>query len=228
MGPWAGQLLFVKQSKTGALTLPDTLRTKLLTGAEHCWSREIRWPLLRSKRPPGLHLCRKAPWRSKGRGHQPIIGAVKPPTTLYAGIHVGKKTHTHVGECPKNLPAMRQSWVWSLRWEIPGKGNGNPLRYSCLENPVGQRSLVGYSPWDHKESDTTGRLTFSLSLFHAGECPRAGQIREENPDNGPKVSKDPEELPCIPDLTASLLHSSLGKMPTTLSLLRCISALLLS
>ena len=69
---------------------------------------------------------------------------------------------------------------------------------------MGQRSLVGYSPWDHKESDTTGRLTFSLSLFHAGECPRAGQIREENPDNGPKVSKDPEELPYMKDLTASL------------------------
>ena len=28
----------------------------------------------------------------------------------------------------------------------PGEGNGNPLQYSCLENPHGQRSLVGYSP----------------------------------------------------------------------------------
>ena len=33
----------------------------------------------------------------------------------------------------------------------PGGGNG---RYPCLQNPHGQRSLVGYSPWDHKESDT--------------------------------------------------------------------------
>ena len=29
----------------------------------------------------------------------------------------------------------------------PGEGNGNPLQYSCLENPHGERSLVGYSPW---------------------------------------------------------------------------------
>ena len=29
----------------------------------------------------------------------------------------------------------------------PGGGRGNPLQYSCLENPQGQRSLVGYSPW---------------------------------------------------------------------------------
>ena len=36
-----------------------------------------------------------------------------------------------------------------------GGGNGNPLQYSCLENPHGQRSLVGYSPWGRKESDTT-------------------------------------------------------------------------
>ena len=36
-----------------------------------------------------------------------------------------------------------------------GEGNGNPLQYSCLENPHGQRSLAGYSPWGHKESDTT-------------------------------------------------------------------------
>ena len=25
----------------------------------------------------------------------------------------------------------------------PGEGNGNPFQYSCLENPHGQRSLVG-------------------------------------------------------------------------------------
>ena len=36
----------------------------------------------------------------------------------------------------------------------PGEGSGNPLRYSCLENPM-DRSLAGYSPWSHKESDMT-------------------------------------------------------------------------
>ena len=37
-------------------------------------------------------------------------------------------------------------------------GHGNPLQYSCLENPHGQRNLAGYSPWGHKESDMTERL----------------------------------------------------------------------
>ena len=44
---------------------------------------------------------------------------------------------------------------------IPGSGrshggrHGNPLQYSCMENPHGQRSLAGYSPWGCTESDTT-------------------------------------------------------------------------
>ena len=42
----------------------------------------------------------------------------------------------------KNLPAMqetRKSRVQSLGWEdSPGGGHGNPLQYSCLENPTDQ------------------------------------------------------------------------------------------
>ena len=41
----------------------------------------------------------------------------------------------------------------------PGGGHGNPLQYLCLENPDGPRSLVGCSPWDRKESDTTEQLS---------------------------------------------------------------------
>ena len=29
----------------------------------------------------------------------------------------------------------------------PRGGNDNPLQYPCLGNPIGQRSLEGYSPW---------------------------------------------------------------------------------
>ena len=37
----------------------------------------------------------------------------------------------------------------------PGGGHGNLLQYFCLENPHGQRSLVGCSPWGCKELDMT-------------------------------------------------------------------------
>ena len=45
-----------------------------------------------------------------------------------------------------SIPGWRRS---------PGEGHGNPLKYSCLENPHWQRSLAGYSPWGSKELDTT-------------------------------------------------------------------------
>ena len=41
----------------------------------------------------------------------------------------------------------------------PGGGHGNPLQHSYLENPHGQRSLVGYSSWGRKELDTTEWLS---------------------------------------------------------------------
>ena len=46
----------------------------------------------------------------------------------------------------------------------PGGGHGNPLKYSCLENPRGPRSLSGYSPWGCKELDRTERLSTAQVL----------------------------------------------------------------
>ena len=62
-----------------------------------------------------------------------------------------------VAQTVKNLPATWETWVQSLAGlgKSPGGGYGNPLQYSCLENPHGQRNLVGYSPWSYKKSDTT-------------------------------------------------------------------------
>ena len=39
----------------------------------------------------------------------------------------------------------------------PGKGNGNPLQYSCLGNSM-DRGASGYSPWGHKDLDMTEQL----------------------------------------------------------------------
>ena len=49
----------------------------------------------------------------------------------------------------------------------PVGGNDNPLQYSGLENSYGQRSLVGYSPWGGKESDTTERLSTQQQSYFA-------------------------------------------------------------
>ena len=42
-----------------------------------------------------------------------------------------------VAQLVKSLPAMWEIRVQSLGWEdSPGEGNGNPLQYSCLGNPM--------------------------------------------------------------------------------------------
>ena len=55
----------------------------------------------------------------------------------------------------KNPPANAGDIRGMGQEDSPGDGHGNPLWYSCLENPHGQRSLVGYSPWGCRESDMT-------------------------------------------------------------------------
>ena len=47
----------------------------------------------------------------------------------------------------------------------PGGGHDTPRQYPCLENPHGQRSLVGYSPWDRKGSDMTGVTQHTYNCF---------------------------------------------------------------
>ena len=45
--------------------------------------------------------------------------------------------NTSVAQMVKNLPAMQETQVRPLGLEnFPGLGNGNPLQYSCLENPM--------------------------------------------------------------------------------------------
>ena len=56
------------------------------------------------------------------------------------------------------------SLVPGLRRSLGG-GHGNPLQHSCMENPHGQRSLMGYSPWGHKELDTTEVTEHTLSCL---------------------------------------------------------------
>ena len=58
---------------------------------------------------------------------------------------------------PRDRP---RSGIKAMSPALSGEGNGSPLQYSCLGNPT-ERSLVGYSSWDHKALDTTGWLNSS-------------------------------------------------------------------
>ena len=50
---------------------------------------------------------------------------------------------------------------------IPTGRNGNPRPVFLPGESHGQRSLVGYSPWGHKESDMTITLPSTLSFANA-------------------------------------------------------------
>ena len=62
---------------------------------------------------------------------------------------VGKESTCNAGDS-SSIPGLGS---------CPGERISYPLQYSCLEDPHGQRSLEGYSPRDHKESDTTEGLS---------------------------------------------------------------------
>ena len=59
----------------------------------------------------------------------------------------------------KNLPAMQETLVQCLGREIPQRTEWQPTPVFLPGEFHGQRSLAGYSPWGHKESDTTEQLT---------------------------------------------------------------------
>ena len=72
-----------------------------------------------------------------------------------------------VAQRVRNLPAMQETWVWSLgqTWQ--------PTPVSLPGETCGQRSLAGYSPWGHKESDMTEWLTHTQTIFWV-KLPDAG------------------------------------------------------
>ena len=72
----------------------------------------------------------------------------------FAGGSVVKNLPDHTGDAGL-IPGSGGS---------PGGGNDNTLQHFHQESHgCGQRSLVGYCPWDHKELDTTVQLSTHIS-----------------------------------------------------------------
>ena len=96
-------------------------------------------------------------------GIEPRSPALQADSLLPSGFlsSSDSKESACIAGDPDSIPGLGRS---------PGGGHGNPLQYSCLENPHGQRSLVGCSPCGCKESDTTERpsaaCTQKLPLRH--------------------------------------------------------------
>ena len=60
--------------------------------------------------------------------------------------HGGAQLALVVKNPPANAGDIRDACSIPYSGRSPGGGHGNPLQYSCLENPHEQRSLAGFRP----------------------------------------------------------------------------------
>ena len=99
----------------------------------------------------GLH----SPW---GRKESDMTERLSLRDVLgFAGDLFGKESACNAGDMG-STPGLGRSAVG---------GHGNPLPYSCLENPHGQKSLVGYSPRGYEEHDSDTQTRLSNQAQHS-------------------------------------------------------------
>ena len=120
------------------------------------------------KNPPTMQetqfdsWARKFPWKRD-----------RLPTPVFLGFpggSDGKESACNVGDLG-SIPGLGR---------YPGEGNGNPLQYSCLENPIDV-----YLQWGHKELDTIEHSLSFLSFFWQGSSGLVyGSLRRLQSDTG--------------------------------------------
>ena len=72
-----------------------------------------------------------------------------------------------------------------------GKGNGTPLQYSCLENPMDGGAWWA-SPWGRSESDTTEQIHFHFHALEKAMAPHSSTLAWRIPGTG-----EPGGLPSV-------------------------------
>ena len=76
--------------------------------------------------------------------------------------------YTHLGGSEVKAPACNVGDLGLIpgSGRFPGEGNGNPLQYSCLEDPTDRGAWwAPWGPWGRKESDTTEQLHFTFHFM---------------------------------------------------------------
>ena len=91
-----------------------------------------------------------------------------------------------VGVSGKESTCRRHKGPWFHPWvgKIPWSRKWQPTPVFLSGKSHGQRSLVGYSPRGHKESDMTERFHFSLSCIGEGNGNPLQCSCLENPRDG--------------------------------------------
>ena len=108
------------------------------------------------------------PWLHSSVGQESACNARDPNLIPASGRSPGENIGyplqylwaSLVAQLVKNPPAMRESWVQPLGLEDPLERKWQSTLVLSPREFHGQRSLVGSSPWSHKELDTTEQLHF--------------------------------------------------------------------
>ena len=131
-------------------------------------------------------------WRRPNR-HQTWRGVGS-----YRTIRSERQGASQVVQWVKNSPALQEtleSWIWSLGQKDPlEKGRGNPLQYSCLENPMDRGAW-----WTivHRVAKSRTQLSVWAGM-HAGDKRSKNRWRKEEQGDGAEpcwISKPGTELP---------------------------------
>ena len=106
---------------------------------------------------------------------QPGIEPVPPASEgriLTTGLPGKSQKNVHSSRLPRWLCGKLSAFSLGDPGLIPGsgrslgEGNGSPLQYSCLENPMDRGAWLGYSPWGHKEWESSVQFSSVQSLSH--------------------------------------------------------------
>ena len=107
---------------------------------------------------------------------------------------------------PANAGDIRDARLIPGSGRSPGGGHGNPFQDSSLENPHGQRSLAGFSPWGFEESDTTEQLK-QMYTVHTQKL--LSSVAQSCPTLGNSMNHSTPGLPVhyqLPEFTQTLVH----------------------
>ena len=81
---------------------------------------------------------------------------------MYVWSFVSTYVTSLVAQMVKNLPAIREIWIWPLGGKILWSRKWHPPQYSCLDNPM-DRGAWGATVYGDTESWTWVSISFSLS-----------------------------------------------------------------
>ena len=135
--------------------------------------------------PPGSSVHGNSPGKKTGVGSHALLQGIFPTQGLNLGLlHYSQILYrlSHWGNpvVLRTCLLMHKTDMESIpqSGRSPGGEHDYPFQYSCLENPNGQRSLVGYSPWGRKELDMTEWLStaqHSTWMFLSASNPKSHQ-----------------------------------------------------